>query len=509
MKDKKLLVIIEIVVIVLVSMFPFSRYIFGEESWIARAYSFVEGALGYWAIVLPLGTGGVLFITLNKEIKKYWEDIMDKNIAFPMISLKTTIGVSAIIYTKDCRFLLIEHKQKDGSVFYKQPGTRYRISEFRSNISFEEDDEKKVFRGPLVKIVGTIQKETEIKADELKLFSQFEDNTFDLSGNTEGISLKNEPIHKDYKNNSLVPPPFQLEMQRRNNPNSKMSTVDMFYAFEYYGEQREKQLTNGDKIVWMNITQIKKIVENDRKSDKKTIHHDLLIINQKLLEILKKRINLRFVYVPSKKLEEAKNYIKKTPCYYDYCLFIDNAVIRREVPKLKAIPKCCIPKDVDWEKIIDEMARKTTDINIYIHYTDATCTRLNRILKDPELEFAGKLFVHVISDNLYNQLNCATKDVKTGDYSKISESIKEWRKHTADIYYMEVVDMFVENTMLIQRTMKDMQIGKLELICAKEKEQYDNIFEICNNISEDSNQFTLLSEIVFLIKEDTKNCIIV
>ena len=63
--------------------------------------------------------------------------------------------------------------------------------------------------------------------------------------------------------------------------------------------------------------------------------------------------------------------------------------------------------------------------------------------------------------------------------------------------------------MLIQRTMKDMQIGKLELICAKEKEQYDNIFEICNNISEDSNQFTLLSEIVFLIKEDTKNCIIV
>lgn len=69
--------------------------------------------------------------------------------------------------------------------------------------------------------------------------------------------------------------------------------------------------------------------------------------------------------------------------------------------------------------------------------------------------------------------------------------------------------MFVENTMLIQRTMKDMQIGKLELICAKEKEQYDNIFEICNNISEDSNQFTLLSEIVFLIKEDTKNCIIV
>ena len=54
-----------------------------------------------------------------------------------------------------------------------------------------------------------------------------------------------------------------------------------------------------------------------------------------------------------------------------------------------------------------------------------------------------------------------------------------------------------------------MNIGKLELICAQEKEQYDNIFEICNNISEDSNQFTLLSEIVFLIKEDTKNCIIV
>ena len=193
---------------------------------ISKAYSFIEGAIGYWDVVLPIILCGAIFVTLSKEIKKYWEDIKDKNIAFPMISLKTTIGVSAVIYTKDWKFLLIKHKQNDGNFFYKQPGTRYRISEFRSNISFEEDDEKKVFRGPLVKIIGTIQKETEIKADDLKLFSQFEDNTFDLSGNTEGISLKNEPIHRDYKNNSLVPPPFQLEMQRRNNPDSNMSTLD-------------------------------------------------------------------------------------------------------------------------------------------------------------------------------------------------------------------------------------------------------------------------------------------
>ena len=81
MKNKKLLVIIEIVVIVLMFMFPFSRYIFGEESWIARAYSFVEGALGYWMIVLPLlGTGGVFFVTSKKDIKKHIEDITDKNI---------------------------------------------------------------------------------------------------------------------------------------------------------------------------------------------------------------------------------------------------------------------------------------------------------------------------------------------------------------------------------------------------------------------------------------------
>ena len=69
--------------------------------------------------------------------------------------------------------------------------------------------------------------------------------------------------------------------------------------------------------------------------------------------------------------------------------------------------------------------------------------------------------------------------------------------------------MFVENTMLIQRIMKEMQIGKLELIFAKEKEQYDNIFEICNNISEDSKSVYTFVRNCFLIKEDTKNCIIV
>ena len=509
MKKKKVILIIESVLAVLVIMFPFSKYIFGEESMIGRAYSFIEGAFGYWEAAGKLILCGAIFVTLRKAIKKYWEDIKDKNIAFPMISLKTTIGISAVIYTKDWKFLLIKHKQNDGNFFYKQPGTRYRISEFRSNISFEEDDEKKVFRGPLVKIIGTIQKETEIKADDLKLFSQFENNTFDLSGNTEGISLKNEPIHRDYKNNSLVPPPFQLEMQRRNNPDSNMSTLDMFYAFEYTGEPKKKQLTNGDEIVWMNIAEIQKIVKKDRKLGQKTIHHDLLIINQKLLELLKKRINLRFVYVPSKKLEEAKNYIKQMPCQYDYCLFGNKGVISRLVPKLKDIPKCCIPKNIDWKSIIEEISRNTNDINIYIHYTEDICIRLNQLLKNSELEFAGKVTVHVISDNLYNQLNCSMKNVKTGDCSEISESIENWRKHTSDIYYMETVDVFVKNTMPIQRKMKEMRIGKLELICAREKEQYDNIFEICNNISEDSNQFALLTEIVFLIKEDTQHCIIV
>ena len=132
-------------------------------------------------------------------------------------------------------------------------------------------------------------------------------------------------------------------------------------------------------------------------------------------------------------------------------------------------------------------------ISMGLGYTD----KLNL---EQYLELAGKITVHVISDNLYNQLNCSMKNVKTGDCSEISESIENWRKHTSDIYYMEAVDVFVKNTMPIQRKMKEMRIGKLELICAREKEQYDNIFEICNNISEDSNQFALLTEIVFFDK---------
>ena len=114
---KKVILIIEGVLVVLVIMFPFSKYIFGEESMISKAYSFIEGAIGYWDVVLPIILCGAIFVTLSKEIKKYWEDIKDKNIAFPMISLKTTIGVSAVIYTKDWKFLLIKHKQNDGNFF--------------------------------------------------------------------------------------------------------------------------------------------------------------------------------------------------------------------------------------------------------------------------------------------------------------------------------------------------------------------------------------------------------
>ena len=222
--------------------------------------------------------GPLLTLLAEKMLCKFIPSIKDKNLSF-FVRFKTTVGLSAIIINKKNEILLIK-SSKDNNDFYKQPGTRYRINDFNRLISRAKKD--KNFPSPISKLLETIKDETKIVATNLELLYFFDGfEKLNLAVNSKGESLQNEIINKNYKDNYILPPPFLIEMQDRNNIATGVSTMDLFYAFTL-----KNDLENNDPIVFKNKDEIQRIIDNDINNDTISIHHDIAIIINKFYKML-------------------------------------------------------------------------------------------------------------------------------------------------------------------------------------------------------------------------------
>jgi hypothetical protein len=270
---------------------------------VKKAFNFISALLTSFIITLLLAIVYIYFFT-DKTIK--FEEIQEtfksaQNIFFFILTylitipftfnfkkirewiekklnkIKTTIGVSAIILNHNDEILLITTK-KDGKNFYEQPGTKYEFLDFKKDLIAAGDDSKK-FTPPIEKLVNNINTETGINIDQLNLIdfidyfnNFFGKKVFELNLKTEGIPLELEfnNLHKKYRDNRILPPPFLIETQYNNNPrHKKISTVDMWYAF-----QIDENVVTNNNVVWKTKEEITYMIASD-KDENISIHHDL------------------------------------------------------------------------------------------------------------------------------------------------------------------------------------------------------------------------------------------
>lgn len=520
--SKKLLTSIAIKFLIMLMIWYLGKFIYLQY--------FKNSGLSFETFFAPIDfIGGVLmelmYYIFIWGIQKVTNLVKDRNLKL-FVCFKTTIGISALIINKKQEILLINDGD-NAHPFYKQPGSRYRIKDFSSKLN---DTIK-----PIDKILKTIENETGLTPNDLSLLNFIKNNyDWDLMTKTRE-SLSGKHININYQKNELIPPPFLIESQSGNNPNSNMSTIDLFYAFEIK-EHAEKNIENNSKLRFFTEKGIDTLISNDlnKNSQITTLHHDIGIIIKEFYALLKKNkpefnylncfyenviddfsnVKKIYGYIYTKGKEDScANCINRNKKKCIYSNINESIEYKKEI-------------EISYDDIVPNDTILISGINSYI----ALRKVLNKLIeydnKKIILETTG-LFSSD-EDHDIDEWEFFKKNMKIDyvfimneyrfhnrvDYKQNKELflfIDKIRKYTKKIIYVTNSEMLLKHPVYIINSCMDFKIKDLNILHRNGEDTISNLFSILNNIENSVSRYkkySYLNSISFISpKCSEKKCV--